>query len=123
MDAPGARSGAGGRAGGGLTVPGRGRPGPTFRAALAILAVIGVAFLVGCSLKKEIDTARAESEIKRGLAAQTGATLRSVTCPARVVAKKGNVFRCVAIASDHSRIPIRVTQIDNQGGVRWRVVR
>jgi hypothetical protein len=81
-------------------------------------AVLAVA---GCSVKKEIDTQRAESEIKRELAAQTGAPLSQVRCPDQVEAKKGAVFRCVAIASDRSRIPVRVTQIDGEGGVRWKI--
>lgn len=83
--------------------------------AVAVLAV------AGCSVKKEIDTQRAESEIKRELAAQTGAPLSRVRCPEEVEAKKGDVFRCVAIASDRSRIPVRVTQIDDEGGVRWKI--
>ncbi len=82
-----------------------------------------VVILGGCSLKKQIDTDRAEAEIKRDLAAQTGAPLRSVRCPDEVDAKKGARFSCTAIAGDGSRIPIRVTQTDGNGGVRWRIGR
>jgi hypothetical protein len=90
-------------------------------AAIAIAAAI--AALSGCSLKKQIDTGRAEAEIKRDLSAQTGAPLRSVRCPDEVDAKKGARFSCTAVASDGSRIPIRVVQTDGNGGVRWRVGR
>ena len=91
--------------------------------AAAIAAIALTALLSGCALKKEVDTARAAATIKRGLAAQTGAQLRRVKCPSKVAAKKGDVFRCVAVASDGSRIPIRVTQVDGNGAVRWRIVR
>jgi hypothetical protein len=86
--------------------------------ALAVAVALG-----GCDLNKEIDTDRAEAEIKRDLAAQTGAPLRSVRCPDEVEAEKGKRFSCTAIAGDGSRIPIRVTQTDGNGGVRWRIGR
>ena len=90
--------------------------------AVAALAVAVAALAVaGCSVKKEIDTQRAESAIKRELAAQTGAPLSRVRCPDQVEARKGKSFRCVAIATDRSRIPVRVTQIDDEGGVRWKI--
>jgi hypothetical protein len=88
----------------------------------AVLAVTIFA-LVGCSLRRQIDTDRAEAEIKRDLSAQTGAPLRFVHCPDQVDAKKGARFSCTAVASDGSRIPIRVVQTDGNGGVRWRVGR
>jgi predicted secreted protein len=88
-----------------------------------VLTAAVVIALGGCSLKKQIDTDRAEAEIKRDLAAQTGAPLRSVRCPDAVDAKKGARFSCTAIAGDGSRIPIRVTQTDGNGGVRWRIGR
>jgi hypothetical protein len=37
-----------------------------------------------------------------------------------VPAKKGAVFRCRAVLSDRSTLPVRVSQIDDEGGVRWR---
>jgi hypothetical protein len=89
--------------------------------ALAVAAAMIV--LGGCDLNKEIDTDRAEAEIKRDLVARTGAPLRSVRCPDDVKAKKGARFSCTAIAGDGSRIPIRVTQTDGNGGVRWRIAR
>ena len=89
----------------------------------AALAVAALGGLAGCGLRKQVDTARAELEIKRDLSASTGAQVRSVRCPSEVEVRKGDVFRCRATAVDGSRIPIRVTQIDGNGGVRWRVVR
>jgi hypothetical protein len=89
---------------------------------MALVATIVIA-LGGCSLKKQVDTDRAAAEIKRDLATQTGAPLRSVRCPDQVDAKKGARFSCTAIAGDGSHIPIRVTQTDGNGGVRWRIGR
>jgi hypothetical protein len=87
-----------------------------------VVATIAAA-LAGCGFKKQIDTDRAEAEIKRDLSAQTGAPLRSVRCPDEVDAKEGARFSCTATASDGSHIPVRVTQTDDNGGVRWRVGR
>jgi hypothetical protein len=91
--------------------------------AMALVAAANAVMLAGCGLKKEVDTTRAEATIKRGLVAQTGDELRRVNCPSDVEAKQGDVFRCVAVASDGSRIPIRVTQVDGEGGVRWQIAR
>jgi hypothetical protein len=92
------------------------------RRELGVLAVTAVAaFLSACSVDKQVDTHRAEEEIKRSLASQTGDQVRSVRCPDEVKAEKGRRFRCRAVASDGSRIPVVVTQTDDDGGVRWRV--
>jgi predicted secreted protein len=99
-------------------VSGRGASGGLAALAAAILVAAG-----GCGLKKQIDTDRAEAEIKRDLAQQTGAPIRTVRCPDEVKASKGAKFSCRAIADDGSRIPIRVTQTDGNGGVRWRIGR
>jgi hypothetical protein len=91
-------------------------------APLALAAAIAI-LLAGCNLKKQVDTDRAEAEIKRDLSSEIGERLRSVRCPDEVDAKKGAKFSCTAVASDGSRIPIRVTQTDGNGGVRWRIGR
>ena len=89
----------------------------------AVIAIAVLLALGGCTTEAKLDTSTTAREIKRDIAAQTGAHLRAVRCPTEVVAKKGDVFRCRAIASDGSRIPVRVTQIDGKGGVRWRIGR
>jgi hypothetical protein len=96
------------------------RIGTSTAVALAAAIVVGAG---GCGLKKQIDTDRAEAEIKRDLGSQIGQPLRSVRCPDQVDAKKGARFTCTAIAGDGSRIPVRVTQTDGNGGVEWRVGR
>lgn len=92
----------------------------TGRALLAGLTILAIA---GCSPTKQVDTGRAEAEIKRSLAAQTGDRLRAVRCPDEVEANKGDRFRCVATASDGSRVRLVVTQTDGEGSVRWRLAR
>jgi hypothetical protein len=92
------------------------------RRALGALAVAVAALgLAACSVDKQVDTDRAEAEIKRSLSAQTGDRVRSVRCPDEVKAQKGERFRCVATVSDGSRVPIVVRQTDDDGGVRWNV--
>jgi hypothetical protein len=93
----------------------------TARIACTVAVLIcGALAAAGCA-EKQIDTTRAEAEIKRELSSDTGAPLRRVRCPDEVEAKKGDVFRCVAVARDGSRVPIEVTQTDGDGGVRWSV--
>jgi Domain of unknown function (DUF4333) len=97
--------------------------GRTARGGRVVLAALAALVFAGCSLNKEVDTDRAEAEIKRNLTAQIGEPLRNVRCPDEVDAEKGARFSCTAVAVDGSRIPIRVTQTDGDGGVRWRIAR
>jgi Domain of unknown function (DUF4333) len=96
---------------------------PLTAAIVTAAVALAVTGLLGCSLEKEVDTAAAESEIEKALAERTGAPIDAVKCPAEVEVKKGDVFHCRATAGDGSRIPISVTQIDGDGGVRWRIGR
>ena len=91
--------------------------------ASVVLAAVALIAAAGCSVDKQIDTDRAAADIKRTLSAQSAGNVRSVRCPDKVVAKKGERFRCVATASDGSRIRVVVTQTNDDGGVRWRVSR
>jgi uncharacterized lipoprotein len=89
----------------------------------AVLAASVVLVLAGCQQVDRVDTGEAEQDIKRGLSARTGAKLRSVDCPDDVEARKGDVFTCTAIASDGSKVRVKVTQVDDEGGVRWELGR
>jgi hypothetical protein len=86
-------------------------------AALAIAALSAA----GCSPEKQIDTNRAEADIKSTISAQTGDRVRSVRCPDEVVAEKGKRFRCTATVSDGSRLRVVVIQTNDDGGVRFRI--
>ncbi len=91
---------------------------------MSALVLCGLALVAagGCG-DKQVDTSRAESEIRRALGDQTGARVKSVSCPKSVTAKKGDRFTCRAVADDDSKIPIRVTQVDGDGSLRWRIGR
>jgi Domain of unknown function (DUF4333) len=91
------------------------------RAAAAIAAAALALLAAGCSPEKQIDTNRAEDDIKTTISAQTGDPVRSVRCPDEVVAKKGERFRCTATVSDGSRLGVVVTQTNDDGGVRFRI--
>ena len=100
------------------------RGGAGIRAPAAIVCAVALAAAVAGCAEKQVDTSRAESEIRRSLSDQTGATVKSVQCPDDVKAEKGDRFTCRAlVADDDSRIRIRVTQVDGDGGLRWRIGR
>jgi Domain of unknown function (DUF4333) len=93
------------------------------RGSLPLAVAIAALAVAGCNVDKQIDTDRAAADIKRTLSDQSAGNVRSVRCPDKVAAEKGAHFRCVATASDGSRIRIVVTQTNNDGGVRWRIAR
>jgi uncharacterized protein DUF4333 len=91
------------------------------RRLMSALAMSAAIALVACEQVDKVDTEKAEQEIKRGLSAETGAKLESVRCPDDVEAQKGGVFRCTVTASDGSKVRVKVTQVDDHGGVRWEL--
>jgi Domain of unknown function (DUF4333) len=79
-------------------------------------AALGVAVLVslaGCG--GDVDADKAQDEIKKGLEAQTKGDVKYVKCPEGVKAEKGATFKCEAL------IPVNVTQIDDDGNIRWQI--
>lgn len=70
----------------------------------------------GCD-KGTIDTAKAQTTIRALLVAQTGAQVRSVTCPSHVALKQGATFTCTATGADATTAPVLVTQTDGKGNV------
>jgi uncharacterized protein DUF4333 len=69
--------------------------------------------LAGCG--GDVNSKKAEKEIKKGLIAQTKADVKYVKCPEGVNAQKGGTFKCEAL------IPVTVTQVDENGNVRWQI--
>jgi hypothetical protein len=62
-------------------------------------------------------------QLERRLAVELERTLDldgiRVTCPVSVEISRGDVFDCTAIAPNGDRLRIRVTQVDDEGGVTW----
>ena len=84
------------------------------------LAVVVVG-LAACGEPK-LDTEKAESAIRSGITRQTGVKIDSVRCPDDVEARRGETFRCVALASNGQRARVEVRQRDDEGSVSWRLV-
>jgi uncharacterized protein DUF4333 len=91
------------------------------RSALGALALAGVVALLGCGTAK-LETGKIEVAVKKDLADRTGTRVASVKCPDDVEARKGDKFRCTAIAARGERVAIEVLQEDGQGRVTWRLV-
>ena len=66
-----------------------------------------------------LDTHQAEAQAKSAIAQGSGAQVRSVTCPAKVVAKAGNTFRCTVTGADGSTVTVSVTQENNSGALHF----
>jgi hypothetical protein len=69
--------------------------------------------VAGCG--GDVDKDKAEEQIKAGIAAQGKADVRYVKCPEGVKAEKGATFACEAL------IPVTVTQINDNGKIRWQI--
>ena len=91
------------------------------------LAAAGIALLASIAVtacgEEQLDTGAAEATIRAGIAQQTGVEIDAVRCPDEVEAKRGGRFRCVAVARNGDRATVNVTQRDDQGRLRWRLVR
>jgi hypothetical protein len=91
------------------------------RAFLATGLALVAAGLAACGESK-LDTDRAESAIRSGIIRQTGVKIDMVRCPDEVEARRGETFRCVALASNGQRARVEVTQRDDEGSVSWRLI-
>jgi hypothetical protein len=97
------------------------------RAALTTLAVAAVAALTaGCHVSAcvgsgcgpgMIDTAKAQATTKTVIAQQTGAAVRSVSCPRNITERKGATFTCTITGADGTTATALVTQKDAHGNV------
>ncbi|MBI2709661.1 MAG: DUF4333 domain-containing protein [Actinobacteria bacterium] len=82
----------------------------------AKVAVVLALALGGCSRRPDLDMAAARREIRRTLVSTYGADvdLGQPRCPARVVARKGERFRC-SIDVAGQRLGLSVEQRDDAG--------
>jgi hypothetical protein len=100
------------------------------RARITIALLTGLAaglcaclVLASCGGDSNLDTAGLESQMKKTLSDRTGIPIASVDCPDEVEPKRGRSFGCTATTERGERVVLRVTQEDDEGAVRWRVVR
>jgi uncharacterized protein DUF4333 len=63
----------------------------------------------------DVNKDKAQEQIKSGIASQAKADVKYVKCPGGVKAEKGATFQCEAL------IPVNVTQIDENGNIRWQI--
>ena len=92
--------------------------------AIGLLAALtACVVLAACGGDSNLDTAGLESQMKRTLSDRTGIPITSVNCPDEVEPERGATFGCTATTERGERVVLRVTQEDDEGAVRWRVVR
>jgi hypothetical protein len=96
------------------------------RFAIGLVAGLSVSLSllpVACGGDSNLDTGALETQMKETLGDRTGIPIESVTCPDDVKPKKGDSFRCTATTERGERVLMNVTQEDDEGAVKWRVVR
>jgi hypothetical protein len=72
---------------------------------------------------KRIEADSVERQIKTGIEQKTKAEVRSVECPEDRPVKKGDVFSCTVTLNNGFKAPAQVTQVDDEGNLRWRIGR
>jgi hypothetical protein len=86
----------------------------------AACSLAAALFAAGCGTEK-LDVADAERTIAKRLSAEEGSKV-AVNCPEEVEIKKGDTFRCRATAAGKRPATLKVTQLDDEGKVRWEVL-
>jgi hypothetical protein len=76
--------------------------------------------IAGCGGDDEIDTDKAESEIAKGVEESTATDDVKVDCP-DVEKEEGAVFECSLTAEGGVKATVKVTQVDDEGKIRWEV--
>ncbi len=90
---------------------------PTTRSLAALVAAAAASLVaVGCG-EKVIDSGKVEKTIGRSVIDQTGARVKSVSCPKDQAAKKGDTFTCTVVATDGTKGEATVTQKDDEGNL------
>ena len=86
------------------------------------LLVTALLLVAGCG-DSTIDADKLEGEIAPGVEEQTGTRDVEVSCPDDIEAEEGGEFECDLTAEGGIEAKVAVTQEDDDGNVRWRVVR
>ncbi len=84
-----------------------------------LVLLAGLCTLAACG--KPLDTTKISEAIQLDVTTQGAPSLKTVTCPQRVVAEKGKTFQCVGELESGTRFAIAVSQDDDKGTVKWQV--
>jgi hypothetical protein len=87
-----------------------------------LVAVSASLAFVGCG-ESTLDVDEIEGEITPQVEEQTGTGDVTVDCPDDVEAEEGGEFECDLTAEGGIEAKVEVTQEDDEGNVRWRLVR
>jgi hypothetical protein len=79
------------------------------------LVLLSAIVLAGCAT--EIDDKKAEKFIAGRVEDQAGASVKSVSCPGGLTAKKGKTFECTVTGDDGTTGKVNVTEKDDKGNV------
>jgi len=90
----------------------------TVAATLAATTGAQARVCAGANCPRQIDITKVQRLIGNLLIAQTGAQVRSITCPRIVVARRGASFTCTAMGVDRTVVAVLITQRDENGNVR-----
>ena len=85
----------------------------TMRSRFTAATFLTTLLLAGCG--GDVDKDKAQDQIAKGIESQAKADVKYVKCPGGVKAEKGATFQCEAL------IPVNVTQIDENGNIRWQI--
>lgn len=86
------------------------------------LSLIGAVLLLGgCGGSSELDASKAEREIAAGVEERTATEGVQIDCPDGVERKKDAVFECELTAEGGLQAKVKVTQVDDEGNLRWEV--
>ena len=85
-----------------------------------LLAVCALA-AAGCGGGGGLDVDKAEREIGDKVEQQTATKDVTIDCPDDIEEKKGDVFECDLSAKGGVKATVKVTQVDDEGNVRWEV--
>jgi hypothetical protein len=91
---------------------------PLFAVAVgALTAGCHVSACVGSGCPGMIDSAKAEGTTRTLIARQTGASVKSVSCPRHLAERRGATFTCTITGADGTTATALVTQKDDKGHV------
>jgi Domain of unknown function (DUF4333) len=89
----------------------------TLRTLALALPACALLALAGCG---SIDATETENAVRGEITRSIAAKVRSVECPEGVPLERGRNFVCTAIGADGTRVPVPVTQTDDEGNIEFR---